>query len=434
MRYIRHLLLFLLLTMVIKAGAQTDKWPGTWKMTYKRGTAAPIHLELQIGAGKQQTLYPALLKLEYQSFSGTYELLLAKKNDWQLGIGRNKFPVSETPFRLGPWMIYLNGTFDYEAGTPPVMHIKRMWINSFGLFMHNLYAEDEIYVHSKVALRNFLYNEDIRLKQTAVAPWKSTQTKRILEGDADSIYFGIYDLIKVKDSVAEMMIIDKDELDKDTVTLLHNGVLLKDRMEVNEHTRQQRLQLDTGLNILTFFADNYGGIPPNTGDLRLHADGHPYSFDFSNRSNKYATFLVAQLYREPTVPRRIIAPLLPRTNTQQATSRKDQFITSLTVQQRNIVLELWDAQQEDGDSISLRLNDTWIASGFPVKKQVQQLLVVLQPGENKLLFVADNLGSISPNTAVLRIRFGSSSKTLELKTDFQRNNLVRIFCEEGAGE
>src|SRR5262245_20559146 len=68
-----------------------DKWTGTWKMSYKPWPQGkPVTLELQIGVSSEQMLYPALIKLDYPPFSGIYHVLLAKKNDQQLGIGRGK--------------------------------------------------------------------------------------------------------------------------------------------------------------------------------------------------------------------------------------------------------------------------------------------------------------------------------------------------------
>ncbi|CAL1521088.1 hypothetical protein [Chitinophaga sp. MM2321] len=414
------------------AAAPADKWTGTWRMVYKPWPHIPaITMELQIGESSYHMLYPALLKLDYPPFSGVYEVLLARKNDQQLGIGRGKYPIKETPFKLRSWMLYLNGTFDYGKGSNamPVLNLHRMWINAFGLFMHGLYADDEIFVNTKVALRDFLYRDSIQLKKINNKPWNDPHTRRILHPEEDSIYFGIYEKIMVKDSIAHITIIDKDQLDRDTVTLVHNGQVLMNSMEINAQTREQQIRLDTGMNIFSFFADNYGGLPPNTGDMRVNIDSGKYSFDFSDGPNAFATFLVAQFYREPGIT---VPPPLQDTlqRTAKATTRQDEWVTSLVVKQANITLELWDGQTEDGDSISLRLNDTWIASGFAVKKKVQQINVTLQRGENRLLFMADNLGSIPPNTAVLRIRFGEDAKTVELNTDLKRNNMIRIVYEE----
>ena len=82
---------------------------------------------------------------------------------------------------------------------------------------------------------------------------------------------------------------------------------------------------------------------------------------------------------------------------------------------------------EDGDSISLSINGKWIAKGFPVKKKPQFIKVTLAPGDNIITFVAENLGSIAPNTTVLEIIDGNKRKPFFIETDFKLNNLVKIY-------
>jgi len=434
--YKRIFFLTLLFIIVIlpASDAQTDKWSGTWRMQYKPWPHIPaVIMELQIGKPGYQMLYPALLKLTYGSFSGTYKLLLAKKNDRQLGIGRTKYPIKEDPFKLGAWLLYLNGTFTYTANgkLPASIRLSRMWIDDFGLFMKGLYDDDEIFVSTKVTLRDFLYRDSIQLKKINNDPWVGAHANRIIHPEKDSIYFGIYNRLDVTDSIAQLLIRDEDQLDKDTVTLLHNSRVLLDKAEINALTKEQSIRLDTGMNILTLFADNYGKLPPNTGNLVVTLSKGTYHFDFTHRPNVYATFLVAQLYRKPAGS----FPAAPVIDTAKQTTmlaaRQNQSIGSVVVNQPEVTLELWDEQQEDGDSISLRLNNRWIVSGMAVKNAAQQITVQLQPGENWLLFMADNLGSIPPNTAVLRIIYGTRSKTLDIKTDLNRNNVISILYKPG---
>jgi hypothetical protein len=104
-------------------------------------------------------------------------------------------------------------------------------------------------------------------------------------------------------------------------------------------------------------------------------------------------------------------------------------VATITVDTSAIVLELWDGEVQDGDSISLRLNGKWLTTGFPVSNAVQKIPIQLQPGENELLFMADNLGSIAPNTAELRIRYGQKTQVLRVSTDMRKNNSIRLILE-----
>jgi len=493
-------MLILFCCSMLTAYGQTDKWVGTWTMEYKPWpTTNGIKLQLQIGKPERDMLYPAQLKVIYSPFSGTYEVLLAKKNDNQLGIGRGKYPVEEVPFHLGAWMLYLNGTLNYQAKESPELALQRMWIDSHELYMQGLYADDEMYAYMKDILRELLSRKDIVLKKQNNTPWQHKDIRRILHPEGDSIYFGIYDKVDVYDSIVPLSIRDEDAIDRDTVTLLLNGKQLLDKSFISETGRTLQLPLDTGLNVVTLFADNYGRLPPNTGAFKVKTTTGSYLFDFTDRPNLYATFLVAQLNRLPRkavkdtartvvvntpaiqknipvtdspvkesteriaisetgnttgqqgvvagktdikqvqgrdaghpVKDSIRSSLLKPVNDKRITERHTSLLEKINVQQAEVMLELWDDAAEDGDSISIRMNGLEVVTGFPVKRQRQQLKVTLQEGENRLIMLADNLGSIPPNTAVMRIVAGALRKYVTIKTDLQQNNMLLIIYEPEA--
>lgn len=412
-------LLFLFVCTTVLAMAQTDKWTGSWQMTRKpyAGSSSAIVLDLQIGIPDQGQLYPAKIKLQYGDFKGSYELLLVRKNDGQLGISRGKYPIQETPFKLGTWLWYLNGTFDFRDNK---LLVNRKWIDKADFWMRGLYDGDEIWESSKVTIRDFLYRDSIGLKKINNSPLADSSVGRILHPETSGIYLGIYDRVVSADSVALLKVEDQEKYDKDTVTLLHNGKALFYRQEVNDHNREFTVRLDTGRNLFVFFADNYGGIQPNTGFLYMKTDGREYGFTFSNRSNAYATFLVADVYQQPIAQTKLNKLVAARTT---------EPVAALTVDTADVELELWDGAVQDGDSISLRLNGQWIVTGFPVKNAIQKIPLKLQRGENSLVFMADNLGSIPPNTAELRIRYGQKTQALGLSTDMKKNNEIRLILK-----
>jgi hypothetical protein len=414
-------LLFLAGNMAI---AQADKWTGTWQMSRKpyAGASAAIIMNLQIGIPDQRQLYPAKIKLQYGEFNGTYEMLLVRKNDGQIAISRGKYPLHETPFKLGIWMWYLNGTLNFQDNK---LSLHRKWIDKADFWMRGLYEGDEIWESSKVSLRDFLYRDSITLKKINNSPLADSSVRRILQPETSGIYLGIYDRIVTGDSIARMKVEDQEKYDRDTVTLLHNGKPLFYRNEINDHNRELRVRLDTGRNLFIFFADNYGGIPPNTGFLFMETDGRPYGFDLSNRSNVWGTFLVADVYFKPTVQK----PIVQHDLNDLVAERTAEPVATIAVDTAAIVLELWDGEVQDGDSISLRLNGKWLTTGFPVRNAVQKIPIRLQPGENELLFMADNLGSIPPNTAELRIRYGQKTQVLRLNTDMRKNNTIKLLLE-----
>ena len=428
------ILFFSLFFTVNMALAQADQFTGTWQMSRKpyAGSSNPIIMNLQIGIPDQKQLYPAKIKLQYGQFSGTYEMLLVRKNDGQLGISRGKYPLQETPFKLGIWMWYLNGTLNFQDNK---LSLQRKWIDKADFWMRGLYEGDEIWESTKVTLRDFLYRDSIMLKKINNSPLADSSVKRILEPETSGIYLGIYDRIVTEDPVATMKVEDQEKYDKDTVTLLHNGKPLFYRNEINDHNRELKVRLDTGRNLFIFFADNYGGIPPNTGYLYMETGGKPYGFDLSNRSNVWGTFLVADIYYKPTAQNPTAQkPIVQKPKAQNdlndvVSKRTTEPVATIAVDTADIVLELWDGEVQDGDSISLRLNGKWLKTGFPVRNAVQKIPIRLQPGENELLFMADNLGSIPPNTAELRIRYGKKTQVLRVSTDMKKNNAIKLILE-----
>jgi hypothetical protein len=410
--------------------AQADQWTGTWRMSVRpwNGSTAII-LDWQIGIPEQGLLYPTKIKLRYGQFTGIYEALLIKKADGQLGISRGKYPLQETPFKLGIWLWYLNGTLDLK-GREIALH--RKWVDKFGIWMRGLSEEeDDIWESSKVNLRNFLYRDSITLQKIDDIPLADSSVQRILDPEKSGIYLGKYDRTVTTDSLALLKVEDQQQYDRDTVTLLHNGRPLFRMAEVNDHNRQQQVRLDTGRNLFFFFAENCGNIPPNTGFLYMKTGGREYGLNFSNRSNVFATFLIADIYYNPTGDHLPTGGDHLPTGDHHLDSLVSQRVTAsvatFKVDTAAIVLELWDSEIEDGDSISLRLNGHWITTGFPVSNTLQKIPIQLQPGENRILFMADNLGRIPPNTARLRIRYGARTQTLDLNTDMRKNNEIRLI-------
>src|SRR5258706_15326091 len=101
-------LVFCFLAVSAKSFAQLDAYPGTWRMNYLMDSGkSPINMELRI-ASERKILYPAPLKIQCDSFTAEYELLLVKKDSRVLGISRNKYPLYEKPFSLGNWTFLLN--------------------------------------------------------------------------------------------------------------------------------------------------------------------------------------------------------------------------------------------------------------------------------------------------------------------------------------
>lgn len=426
-------------------------WTGTWSMAYKPWPHIPaIDMTLRIAEPTAGMLYPAKLQLTYGTFRGEYELLLVKKNDGQLGIGRNKYPLVEEPFGLGPWMMYLNGVLEHQQvdADSEKLVLKRLWLDNFGVFMRGLY-DNEFYTNTKVFLRDFLYRTDIVLRHIDNEPWVHPHTQRMV--DTDTIYYGVYDPIKSEQEVLSLAIQDEERYDRDTVTIVHNGKMLADRLPLEQAMALDSITLDSGENYVAFFADNYGDLPPNTANFIIGTDGHNgelYGFDFSDRSNAYSTVMVARFQYQPQAqvtppelsvssasdvddnptdtPDRIESVSPPKMPV-YTKGRRNQRIGQLKVATEQVMLTLRDEQVEDGDIISLEVNGAIIAEGMEVSRQGRRFSVALKRGRNRIVFRAENLGRIPPNTAILVVYADGEQRKFHLSTDFERNNVLDII-------
>src|SRR5690606_13089301 len=401
-------------------------WPGVWKMRYKPWPHLPeVRMSLHVAEPVMDMLYPTKLELSYGPFSGSYELLLVKKSSHSLGIGRNKIPIGEDPFGLGPWMMYLNGVFELQDDDMGgALVLKRIWMDNLGVFMTGVYNQ-EWHTNEKVFLRDFLYQAAVKLKRVSNEPWTAPGANRMVQ--PDSLYYGVYDPIESTSAWLRLSVQDEERYDRDTVTIVHNGVLVADRLPIEQVLALDSIRLDTGENYLAFFADNYGVLPPNTAKFLVGTagdEGQLYAFNFSDPANAYATVMVACFRYHPQPPSDSIAPQISVRK-----GRRNFRIGGWRVKTERLVLELRDEQFEDGDIIALGVNGARVADHVEVDRKPKRIGVSLVPGPNRIIFTAENLGSIPPNTASLRVIAGNEVRTFHLSTDFEQNNVLDIYLE-----
>ena len=443
----RFFLLFLFAILCGIVGSAQDQFQGSWQMEYLfNDNSSPIKIELQIGSPERNLLYPALLSVQCDSFAASYQLLLVKKNARQLGISRNKHAAAEIPFSLGSWTIYLNGTFDFSKDLRgnPILTSNRLITKKYGLPLTDINDFPGQHAVTAIRLRDFLKDGGIQLRKTTNDPWQSPAADSILQPSISPAYFGILDTLHVqtKDGIVSF----GNNKDNDIITVLLNGKNVVEQVDSKKKREPEEILLDTGLNILTFFADDFGKSGTSGAMIKLDFGTKKATLDFENKKDVAATFIVAKIYydyddnsntRFQTGITMVEEPPA-NTSTGNTTSlkhadtslqRNARLVGSIIAKSQQITLALWDDALEDGDSISLSINGKWIAQGFPVKKKPQFINVMLEPGPNTITFVADNLGSVIPNTAVLEIIDGKKRKSFMIDTDLSQNNLVKIYYD-----
>jgi len=105
--------------------------------------------------------------------------------------------------------------------------------------------------------------------------------------------------------------------------------------------------------------------------------------------------------------------------------RTDKVIQSFDVSGDSLVLSFYDNGVIDGDSISVYLNNhNIIASTKLTSSATRKTIQLTQPGEIRLLLVAENLGTIPPNTGLLVIKDGDKTYQINFSADMQTNAAI----------
>jgi|GEM_PF-1863319 len=99
------------------------------------------------------------------------------------------------------------------------------------------------------------------------------------------------------------------------------------------------------------------------------------------------------------------------------------------IKNASIDIEVWDNGQQDGDTISVYFNNELVIDKQLVTKQKRTLTLNLNEGDNKLVLIAENLGTIPPNTAAFKIRDGRKVRMVVLNSDFGTSEAVILRRE-----
>jgi hypothetical protein len=107
--------------------------------------------------------------------------------------------------------------------------------------------------------------------------------------------------------------------------------------------------------------------------------------------------------------------------------RKSRHIQTLEVNSDSLVLAFYDNGVVDGDSISVFLNGREVISHARLRTVATKLPISISGTEElTLLLVAENLGSLPPNTGLITIRDGDEVHQVNFNADLQTNNTIII--------
>jgi hypothetical protein len=85
----------------------------------------------------------------------------------------------------------------------------------------------------------------------------------------------------------------------------------------------------------------------------------------------------------------------------------------------------------DGDKISLSLNGKWILRNHEIVKEKYEFEInLIQNQINQLVFFAENLGSIPPNTSAVNIQYEGYNKTHIMRSNLDKSGCINFFIEK----
>ncbi|MCU0387828.1 MAG: hypothetical protein MUE71_04410 [Chitinophagaceae bacterium] len=108
--------------------------------------------------------------------------------------------------------------------------------------------------------------------------------------------------------------------------------------------------------------------------------------------------------------------------------RKNELFKTITTSERMIEVSFYDNGEIDGDTISVYNNNRLVTSRKGLSAKPVTLKVELNENEPQqdIVMVAENLGSIPPNTALMIVKAGEQRYTLNISSTEQKNAMVRF--------
>jgi hypothetical protein len=103
-------------------------------------------------------------------------------------------------------------------------------------------------------------------------------------------------------------------------------------------------------------------------------------------------------------------------------------LATLKLNAENILISVYDNGTIDNDSVTIFYNGKILYDSYRLSENALQFSLHFdeQNAMNELLVVANNLGSIPPNTALLIIQVNNKRYEVFPKTDFETNSLLKI--------
>lgn len=103
---------------------------------------------------------------------------------------------------------------------------------------------------------------------------------------------------------------------------------------------------------------------------------------------------------------------------------------TVSVKSRKIKIKIWDSQVEDGDIVSVYLDNKKVIDHVYLRLKPQEYEIELPAGnEHYLTVYADDFGKAEPNTAMVSVFDGTREQTIDLVAGRKNQESVKIITE-----
>lgn len=160
--------------------------------------------------------------------------------------------------------------------------------------------------------------------------------------------------------------------------------------------------------------------------------GQPLTY---NKKTSVDNGVVQKMKQEATIAQPSLgAPV--KTDSRMLAAKQKRYsdtLSRITASDRNISISIFDNGQVDGDTITVFYNNQVILSNHFVSANPFKLNFTLNKSESRheITVIANSLGSIPPNTAVLIVDAGDKKYRLSASSDMNRNALIVIDYKDG---
>lgn len=109
-------------------------------------------------------------------------------------------------------------------------------------------------------------------------------------------------------------------------------------------------------------------------------------------------------------------------------NRKNELVKILTVSTEEVTVKLYDNGEIDGDTISVYLDNKLVLSSqrLTASPLVVKIKMDVEDGVHELTMVAENLGTIPPNTSLMVVEAGEQRFDVRITSTEQKNAVVRF--------